>query len=238
MLTAATRQNAPLYAYDISPRQSSRLVELAVRNSAMVKLNLKTDPEIELTGIVFSAGPESLWIEPEQQGDLGDQLITVCCDGELSLGETRYLFAGSILAISRDEQHYQLEITRPDALQVIQRRRFLRADLIESTTVDLLAIDQPVDAEDALTAGILLNLSVGGIACRITTAVADQLTDGQRIGIRFELPGDPQPFYLPARVTNKTPAGSDGQMVLGLEFEITPKSPQAQRLGKALEKHL
>ena len=69
----------------------------------------------------------------------------------------------------------------------------------------------------------LCNVSENGIACRADSHVVDRLWIGDAIHVEFTLtPSDPERLAMDAVVCNKTPAGTSGKMIIGMQFLAGP----------------
>ena len=206
-----TEQTCPSFAVAVEPRQARRILELAVRSSAVISLTPRTDNELQLTGPIESATAESLWIaSAETVGEAA--LQSVCCDGELELGEVRYLFDTNVLAISSQQGRHLIEIARPLELHVIQRRRFWRAKVQGSSLVRLSRAGSEAgqQATGWSCVGLMLNASVDGLACRTECKLADAVAVGEALRVAFKVSEDEQPFAINAIIKGKTPAATEG----------------------------
>jgi hypothetical protein len=167
-----------------------------------------------------------------RNGDLESEpmgtLIGTYCDATIQLGENRYLFCSDVVAVqgpSTPGGRSRIYLARPENVQVAQRRRSWRFRPAQSSRVELTW----TNAEKTRSEGIgwLCNVSADGLACRADAALAEQLGIGEQVSISFALtPGDPERFSLDAVLCNKTPAGTEGTMILGLQF-MTGQGHQA-----------
>jgi len=229
-------QNAcGLYAYPLGRQQSVRSVEQAVRCEAQVSLVLRTEAEPCVVGQVVAGTQESLWIALEAEPAPPIEVLpTVFCDGELKLGGALYLFSTSVLGVRDGESGRMLEIVRPDELEIVQRRRFLRASVRESSPVRL-SLPAEAGAEPWSCRGSVLNLSVDGMACLTGQRDTDAVAVGERIHLEFELPQADETFAVEAVVRSKTPAGTEHRVVLGVQFQFQDAPAQFERLHAALQ---
>jgi hypothetical protein len=228
-------QTCPPFAVAVEPKRAQRLWELAVRSAAVITLTPRTDNELQLAGPIESATTESLWIAcPEAAGEA--ELQSVCCDGELELGEARYLFDTDVLAIRSQQGRHLIEIARPLELHVIQRRRFWRAKVQGSSLVRLSRAGSEAgqQATGWSCVGLMLNASVDGLACRTECKLADAVAVGEALRVAFKVSEDEEPFAIDAIIKGKTPAATEGQVVLNLQFKHADDQ-QYQRLQATLE---
>lgn len=252
------------YAIDLSARQSSRTLEQAVRHHAEIliypRIIADGDPIVSrLVSIETPIGWQSrrpclvletfngLNIQPNCTADKGDSeattldsLVGTYCDVMLQLGENRYLFCSDVVAVqgpSGSGARPRMYLARPESMQVAQRRRSWRFRPAQSSRVELTWIN----AEKSKTEGIgwLCNVSAEGLACRCEMAVAEQLGIGEQITLSFALtPGDPERFVLDSVLCNKTPAGTEGTMILGLQFLLGQGHQASAAAAEALRRKL
>ena len=237
MLAAEPRYLPSAFAMD--QRQAARTVELAVRSSAVVTLTPRADEGLQLSGCIERDTGESLWIsiDPSER-TAQNSLQSACCDGVLELGDARYLFDTHILASCGDKECVSMEIARPRNLRVVQRRRFWRANLRGSSSVRLFRHEPNGDAgHSPWSCDVdLMNVSVDGLACRAARRKADEIRVGEVVLVDLSLSGDGDRFSIDAVVKSKIPAGTEGRMVVGLQFKYPPGDALAGRLQSALER--
>jgi len=201
------------YALRLSEDQSERTLALAIRRRALVyvePLSCLTDDAPN--GTIDGADDVTLSIRLEPSDD--DATFWVpgqYCGIQIILGEDRYVCSAGILEVEPAGEGLRLTVTRPQRLQVIQRRNFWRARLAQSSSVTLVL---PGGLE---AVGPLCNVSGDGMACLAGANVAHELDYDQSVRLRFELPGCPQRFDLPARVRSKT-ASDHGRTIVGVQF--------------------
>ncbi len=149
-----------------------------------------------------------------------EDLVGTYCDLTVRLGEQRYLLSCDVVHVERysqDPDDVRIFLSQPQTLQVAQRRRFRRIRLSQSAQVELSWGGADHAANSSLA--WLCNLSVDGLACRLDARMADQILIGDRLRACFSLtPGDTQRFELDAVLCNKIPAGTEGKVILGLQF--------------------
>lgn len=195
-----------------------RALERASRSRARIRIQLRDRiTQRRINGCVIRAGLNSIRV------DAGACKIDraargAFCDATLSIDEGLYVFASRVINIcSNDGGCVHLELTRPESLRLIQRRRFVRARLSTSTAVHIEPVAdnafEPFDAN-------LLNLAEEGLAARTEVALADRLSVDQTVRIRFRSDASANAFDLRAILRRKTAAGDRGQVILGLTFEF------------------
>lgn len=147
---------------------------------------------------------------------------TNVCDATLSMPEGIYLFRCEIAGGSTPPGGKRIRISTPDALRLIERRRFVRARLSPSTVVHVTVGSSVID-------GVLLNLSEEGVACRVDADQVSALSVGGCVSIRFKPPPAEQAFDLPAVVSRKTRGAMDDNMVVAFVFGDGRDALQARR---------
>ena len=214
---------------------AARALERAARSRAKIRIQLRDrTTQRRIDGHVVSAGLESIVV------NCGDKALDrtakgAFCDVTLSIDEGLYIFASSIADLRRnDDGGVQLELTRPATLQLMQRRRFVRARLSTSTTVSIEPLTvgafEPFDAS-------LLNLAEEGLAAKTELALADRLIVDQPIRIRFRSDAATNEFHLRATLRRKTAAGGGGQVILGLTFDFGDHENQEREAIRDAVRH-
>lgn len=209
------------YAISISERQSRRVLEQAVRMQSQLLIEPTGMPDRTMLGFVASGdadvvvaeltGPPHPWLRSLTGRTVGVQLFV----------QERYLFESCVLAGPSWHDGEQLTLTAPRVLQVVQRRRFWRAQLAPSIRV---ALHWRNGGRPQHTHCPLLNVSAEGLACKLDAGAAQALGVGNRVSCEFRLPGANREIRLDAVVRNCSPA-SDDTWIVGVEFELNPADP-------------
>lgn len=221
------------FTYDLSPGQSERIIEQAIRHHAEVILAPRawTD-DGGLDARLCGREGELLILEcPLSQDGTTDTLIGVHIDAQMVLGGTLYLFDTHLVDVDHAEPGTLLLIATPAVLQVAQRRRFQRRTLMSKCNVRLTG---GRDDEQWASTGRLLNLSGDGMACRIDEATAKRLKTGDTLHVQFHPAEADTPFEFSSAVTNLSEAGSEGFALLGLQFQLSPEDVISQESRKRL----
>lgn len=244
------------YAIDLSTRQTSRTLEQAVRHHAKVTMRplareadsliicqleaIQPSKAAKRPSLVLVPQPAVNHDTPEPRlGDFRD-LVGTYCDITVHLGENRFLFSSDIVNVTQgdsSEDRVEIYVSRPDTIQVAQRRRFWRFKPAHSAQIRFEWTD--MDGHPANGAGWLCNVSGDGLACRTSAQTADQLGIGEKIVVNFALgEGRPDFYRLDAVLCNKTLAGSKNTMILGIQFLAEQDNPASQEAAGRLRRHL
>ncbi len=214
-------------ARELTPRQATRTLELALRTHASVTLeprNLRHAHALPgcLSGLtratldVDVAGPSN---------EIRDVLIPgVCCDAHIRTDSDLYLFATWIQDIHALGDGLRLTLATPETIGVANRRRFERTNATIVSQVRAWAPNSP-----APSVGLLSNISPTGLAALFPgTELCDQVLIGDPLRVQFELPGVDGCFELPAIVCNKSISRDVKQLTLGMEFMVEPEDRAGQ----------
>ncbi len=211
------------YATELNKRQSQRVIEQAIRLKAPVLIEPRTLDNLEsIKGCLQDGQPDTLLIQfAEEPIPAAVFIPTSYCEGRLFVGDNRYLFTTNVLELDTRDELASLTVVRPETIQVLQRRKFWRASLHESSEVRFSWKDEGANSH---TAGQLLNLSPDGLACRLSRDAADAILIGDPIEASFQLPSCDHLFELTGVLCNKTPGGSPDTMIVGLQFVVDQHS--------------
>lgn len=218
----------------LSPDDSRRLIESAVSNRAPVILESAKFPAITINGALISADEQALLMEVTGTPAVSFDAIVGATVNVQVYDERRLTFPTRINAAPQWGRSRAISLDRPRHVQVVERRRFLRAKLAPSSHVTL---EWQADGQTHRHTATLLNISIEGIACRVERAAADAIQKRTQLTAMFELPGAGKPFVLRAIVSNKTPA-SEGWSILGIQFLRSEREAAAlSALRSALEQN-
>ena len=226
------------YAIELDEHQSGRLLEHATRTGADISVVPHTRADgLPIAGAITGSTGDGLLLSTRSAA-LSDpaSLVSVYCEATVSLDGARFLFSTNILDACRDGDDLRIEIARPAHLHVIQRRRYQRRRLRGRTRVWIT----PGGCEDqrALEA-TLLNISTGGLACRMDQAGADLCAIEHPVHLEFTIADCEETFHMPAHGRSKTPGASPGQVIFSLEFARGAETEtQRERLADALYANL
>lgn len=112
----------------------------------------------------------------------------------------------------------------------VERRQNRRRVLRDRTRVTL---HLDTDNGEAVYEGWLLNMSTDGLACKVTTEVAEKISQAEAVYAEFWV-GSSGAFHLTTRVITVTPS-TKGHAVLGL---ATSDDPESMVVRKKLQRVL
>ena len=125
-------------------------------------------------------------------------------------------------------------VERPTVATLTERRRHPRRRLRSVVEIRLCSA---AGGENVEIDAALLNLSVSGMACRVTAAEIERLNMPEGLRAVFRVAEDDEPFDLDVRVVSVTEGGSTGNCVLGLEFVRNDRLlANRARLGSAVDR--
>lgn len=224
------------YAIDLSPRQSARTLEQAVRYQATVLIEPGLWPDSDgMKGRLAALEADNLRAELTEPSMLRPSaMVGSECDVTLLLGHDRFLFTTHASDAGHSDKRWWVSLARPTRIQVCQRRRFWRVKLAESSQVQLRR-----DAEGAGSEirGWLCNISGEGMACLVEAGEAEELRIGETIATSFALPDGGPPFRLDAVLCNKTPNAESDRIILGMQF-LEPASSGTSGPARRLNEFL
>lgn len=215
-----------LAVFDLSTRQAARVLEQALRANAVVVL----EPRSRTDGVALHAtlkGREDgrLVATMSDAPDVFEmlELVGVCCDARLSISGNLYLFDCSIVDVSEEDS--RLLLTAPDAIQLVNRRRFNRTEVAIACQVRLWP-----HPDEAPAIGLVSDLSAAGMGVDVPgKEIDEQLLVGDVIRVSVELPGYDETFQMPATVCSKKIDNEQGQVCVGLEFYAPAGATAAQQ---------
>jgi len=218
---------------DLSEQATIRLLEVSKRRGASIRLEVKS-AEIErvLHGRVVGTSQQGLMVQLDQESE-EPVLPSTCCDAALRYEGQDYMFASHLLAWDVDGDRVVLEVASPDVVCTWQRRRFVRATLADSARV---YFSRPDEFEAILFDGAMLNVSPDGMACRVDVVDAGRQAVGEPLGVGFVLRPGQDVIALNATVKSKTPGGTPGTIILGVQFvKVDTHCGQHARLVEVLD---
>ncbi len=215
-MTRALEKTTPSVLPILPAAAQAALVD-AVRRQAMVRLQSCEKPVRGAVHMRLSAlddrglrGVVRLCDESDRETLGAPKLAAV-----LNLDDCTYSFTTHCDELQIDGLEAAVVLAPPAAVHTVQRRRSRRYRLQRPSTILIFA-----DQEG--TAGpyeaVVLNLSLGGLACRTSQFVGSLLSRGTIVKLDLT-PSQPTPATaLTARVVGLVPGGSDNTTIVNLEF--------------------
>ena len=216
----------------ITGAHAERILRAAADGRATVKLRAASwTTGKSVSAIVDSIGNGAIIIRVGEADAAILRKSIGILDAALSIDGQPYSFTTSVLREEDDSDAMRLAC--PEGLTLSQRRRTRRYRLARARVVEV----RDPSGGDLLCTATLLNLSPDGIAAKTADPLTDRCQSGQSCRVRFRLDDDTPEFELPAGITNVTPAGDPGQVVLGMEFLRDGAHESArERISEALAK--
>jgi Tfp pilus assembly protein PilZ len=209
--------------------QTTRLIERALRMRATFEVTLKQAGAMPVTGELARAdGDVLVLVGPAGLADA--TLPSVYCDVAFRLDGEEFHFTTVILATVVQDDHLRLELSYPPRVMTWQRRRFVRAAVADSAAVIVRGTG------GAPGEGRILNVSRDGLAFRIPTDRVAERAVGEPLELSFTLSADAGEFHLAGTVISKTPGGTPGTVIVGVQFIDDPATQATRdRLASALK---
>lgn len=200
---------------DLTEPQAVRVMEQAIRTGAKLELDLRPDDSGQpLVGIIRERDKSVLRVQLEKsETAIGQELIGAFCDVQLSMSGELYQFSSCVIDIT-DYGRSELVIAAPQAIQVMNRRRFVRKAAGEKITIQLTPprADAPFQTE-------LSDISITGLSIRGHRGdLDDVLFVGDEVRISIDLAEISESFELPVVICTKTLDNDRTHMTVGLEF--------------------
>lgn len=151
----------------------------------------------------------------------------------LELDQKHYSFGMAIGSVVNDRAGGTIHLDLPLEIWLSDRRKSSRRNFREATSVTLC-----LDVGDRTNRcpATLLNLSVDGLACRISTEHGALLDRNSNVRAILHLPELGDPVEITARITNSSPGSTSNQLVLGMEFvDSVENATSFQEIRNALQ---
>ncbi len=218
---------------EIAEGPSARIVEQAVRRKAMVVFRPIGDRELSsMMGCIVEGTRATLSVQIEEGVDKSS-VQGAHFDAVLRMDGQEYFFGADILNIKEQPEGFLVQLNRPTVLQTWQRRKFIRAKVADSTTIGISAAG---DFERTKFDGAMLNVSEDGLACRVEKTAADYYAVDEVVGLKFKMQDCEKAITCNAKIKAKTPGGTPGTIILGMQFELSSMSSNERAdLSSALQ---
>ena len=136
-------------------------------------------------------------------------------EAELVHGNLCYRFATRCVESDVETKTGVIRVLRPAKIVIVERRRSRRRRLQERADITLR---DPDDPEAWSCSATMVNLSMGGMACRVRTPDAESIVGGRTLLAVFRAGAPPENINITSRVVTTTPAGTPEHLVVGMEF--------------------
>jgi len=142
-----------------------------------------------------------------------------------------YRFRGTVGTSNGPGIPKQIQMSRPDQIDLVERRRSPRRRFSRTAVVKVW---RPANGSAPIQA-VMLNLSEDGLACRIHPDEHAPVAASEQVRIRFPTGLLGEELELSAQICSVVPGGTDGSVIVGMVFEDDPKSDGVKaRLATAL----
>jgi c-di-GMP-binding flagellar brake protein YcgR len=155
-----------------------------------------------------------------------------------ALGGARYSFTSSVqgrclYALSDGEHTPALVLSYPHALESRQRRAHYRVPLGTSAQVSVAFVEYAGDEQRLrdfnIHAGIISDISAGGLAMLVRQRLPASIAAGTRLRVSFQLPGEPEHLCLTAAVRNVRDTDESNTRICGIEFVVEAQDIPARQ---------
>ncbi len=229
------------YAYDISPKQSARVIGHSVK----LKSTIWVEP-IEPTQ--FKKGLSTQIVSSD---NTTITLLILRPDTEItfksgeyyhlifSLGEERYLGVSDFQLSKEEGDKKYLIFTRPKTLQVMQRRKYRRVKPAVSIPVYISwEQNEQSTAHKTPAFGQVIEISTHGMSMKTSQTIDNYVFIGDTIYIRFNLSVHEPTYFTPATICHKRLNKEKSELILGLQFILSEENTDfLKRLSNALSKY-
>lgn len=225
------------YSYELPAKQSSRVLEQAIRTRSPVWVETVNDPQPQsLTGSLVEADAEVVVLAVSSLSPMTKPpaLAGQYCQLMISVSDTRYLAMCDLVQSEDRPDGPAMVFSRPRHVQVLQRRQWVRRVLGRACPVTISwedAAGRPVTP----TQGQMCDLSLHGLAMRVPEQLDRYLFIGDRVHVRFSLSACEEEYVTRASVSHKERDKGRSDLVVGVEFASEAQDQVFQsRLAEAL----
>lgn len=206
-------------ALELPHRQATRTLEQALRQQPEFLLEMGRGDEMsELRARLLERDGDMLVAELiDPPDDLQpDALIGLYFDARMNLSDQLYLFTSTLIECGT-ETPPRIQMSVPETITVVNRRRFERTNATIAAQARFFFND-----EGQGFLGLLSSISGSGLAANLPDDACSAVAlVGDRVRVRFELPGFEGDFELPGVLCSKDLDRKTDQTSLGVEFDVT-----------------
>ncbi len=214
-----TSYNPPIAerTHDLHGSVAQRVLESAVAAQALVRIRPDERPPAREIPARLVAGDETTLTLRLPPGNRVFETLDLACalSGSVRLKDRVYTFTTHRVGLADTGAGQLLGIARPVVLTPTERRCSNRKSFRLGTRVELRRAGTP--AENG-TVGDLLNLSVGGLSCRVPRTQADRFPVDSGVQVKLPVAGQAPALGLPGCVCGVTRAADTEHTILGIMF--------------------
>ncbi len=210
------------YAYDLSPRQSSRIIEQSILNQSSVWAEtIQQSYPHAVHGTLRKAGDDTIIIHLREENM--DVSLTTGQYYQLviSLEDVRYLTVSDLLEVQQGEEGRIMRFSKPKNLQVMQRRSRRRMEPDNSTPVYISWQQDELNSSNSDKTpafGQIKEISAHGISVRVASPLNESLFIGDEVYLRFTPNVREGELFTPASICHKELDEQKSELILGLQF--------------------
>ena len=209
--------SSPVTARTLSAEDSTRLLIEAAGANASVTLYSEDEARSRiLSGVITGVTSSHLEINILE---LDRTALTARASSTLRAqvthADSRYRFRTQCVESDAAAEIDVLRVLKPARIVMVERRRSRRCHLRAQAEITLHDTN---DAGAWSCSATMLNLSIGGLACRVRRRDAESMAVGQTLQASFRVGSPLEEFQMTSRVVSTTQAGTPGHMVVGMEF--------------------
>lgn len=224
------------FKHELNDRQSARIIEQAIRASTPMRVepHHTSGSEVLTVQLIDAKDDRLIFLIPADQALVAEKFIPgQYCQVQFSLNGGLYSASVHIMAIeipdgcSANNPPRHLVTSRPNVVQILERRKFVRTQLAGRTPV---MIRWP--QENRVAEASLFNIGGGGLAFRIGKDHGERIHIGDQMEATFELPGLARRFTFALSMCNKTVSADNTSVIVGAQFLEGPEAGQAGPLDE------
>jgi hypothetical protein len=205
------------YAYDLAQHKSSRIIEQAARLKAIIWAETLEQPQPRsFSGILVKTDTETLHLQLNQPTlDGTTPMVGQYYQLIISMNDTRYLTVCDLREIQTENSNTFLIFSRPQSLQIMQRRHFHRLTPSQSFPAYVSWQEPEGECEETKKDNI------------------------KTVYVRFSLNVRDPEFFTSASICYKELHMEKSELIIGLQFTNTEENGEFQtRLREALNQNI
>lgn len=211
------------FNHELNDRQSARIIEQAIRAGTPMRVepHHTSGSEVLTVELIDAKDDRLTFLLPPDQALMAEKFLPgQYCQIQFAINGGVYSVSVHIVAIETpgtpsagNNAPRHLVTSRPNVVQILERRKFVRTQLANRTVV---MVRWPED--DRVAEASLFNIGGGGLAFRIDKDFGDRIHIGDRMEATFELPGLPRRFTFSLSMCNKTVGADNTSVIVGAQF--------------------